>query len=134
MTENDLEKDESSLTSPYADNLLTDPVCGRVRVQSELTGDQIIWSTNPHLVQVGPFQRQPPILLLARSHSLCVFLAFVGFVLALMGTISFAWDRLPLSVSVFATSSMAFCVVAGALILFVPSTKTSHIYYDRKSR
>ncbi|KAF8806552.1 hypothetical protein BYT27DRAFT_7191106 [Phlegmacium glaucopus] len=119
-----IEKGRDPATSPYADDL-----------QRTNSGpDQIIWSTDPHLVQLGPFQRQPPTELLARCHSLCVLLASLGFVLALIGALSLAWDRLPLTVSIFATASMGFCLIAVILILITPSTKTSHIYYNRKTR
>lgn len=123
---------ENSSSSLYASGL-RNHIRGRVRVVSEFA-ENPIWSTNPHLVQVGPFNRGPPTVLLARCHSLSVFLAFLGFLLAIMGLVSFAWDRLPLSIGISATVSMSFCFIAGALILFVPSTKTSHIFYDRKSR
>jgi len=94
------------------------------------SGDPIIWSTDPHLVHVGPFQGRPPTLLLARCHSLCVFLAFLGFLLALMGVISFSWDRLPQSISISISILSIFCFVAAILILIVPSTKTSHMFYE----
>ncbi|KAF8817451.1 hypothetical protein BYT27DRAFT_7126189 [Phlegmacium glaucopus] len=129
-----IEKGRDSTTSPYADNLQTNPVPGLVRVNSLFSGDQTIWSTAPHLVQLGPFQRQPPTELLARCHSLCLLLSSLGFLLALIGILSYAWDRLSLSISVFATASMGFCLVSVILILITPSTKTSHIYYNRKSR
>lgn len=125
----------SSPTTPYANELgATDPIRGRVRVLSEPPEMPIIWSTNPHLVQVGPFNRGPPTVLLSRCHSLCVFLTFIGFVFAIMGLISYGWDRLPQSIGISATVSMSVCIIAGVLILVVPSTKTSHIFYDRKSR
>jgi len=128
------ENARGSATSPDADDLRKNPVSGRARVNSLFSGDQIIWTTHPHLVQVGPFQRQAPTELLARCHALCLFLSFLGFVLTLIGLISFAWDQLPLSVSAFASASMGFCWVAVILIIITPSTKASHIYYDRKSR
>lgn len=134
ISSNDLENAKGLRTSPYTDDLSTDPVHGLVRANSPLSGNKIIWSTNPHLVQVGPFnQGQPPTELLARCHSLSVFLSSIGFLLALMGLLSFAWDQLPLSASVFASVSMGFCLVAGVLILIIPSTKTSHIYCHYKS-
>ena len=105
---------------------------GRVRVSS--SEDQIIWSTNPHLVQVGPFQGQPPTELLSRCYFLCIYLSFFGFLLALIGALSFAWDRLPLSICISTTVLMGICMISGVLILIVPSTSTSHIYWNHKSR
>jgi len=126
---NEVEKARGSRTSSssYADDLLR-PV--RRLVSSSLSGDQIIWSTDPHLVHVGPFQGQPPTELLARCHSLCVFLASLGFLLALVGVMCFTWDRLPRSIGISISISTTFCMVAAILILIIPSTKTSHILYD----
>ena len=132
MSFNDPEKARSFRTIPYADDI-SRPTCRPVRVNSPLSGDKVIWSTNPHLVQVGPFQGSPPTELLARCHSLCVFLSSLGFLLAIMGVVSFTWDRLPRSIGIAASISTIFCLVAAILILFVPSTKTSHIFYDHKS-
>jgi len=128
-----IEKARGSATSPDTDDLQTNPVSGRVRVKSLSQRDLIFWTTDPHLVQVGPFQRQAPTELLARCHSLCLLLSSLGFVLALIGMISFAWDQLPLSASAFASASMGFCWLAVILIFIAPSTNTSHIYHDRKS-
>lgn len=79
-----------------------------------------IWSSDPHLEQVGPFHRNPPTHLLSRCHSLCILLAAVGFVLALMGIMCYAWSRFPASVSVFATVCMGFCISSAVLIIFGP--------------
>jgi len=78
-----------------------------------------IWSSDPHLEQVGPFRRKPPHHLLGRCHSLCVFLASVGFLLALMGVILYVWARQPLGVGIFASVCMASCVMGGVGILVV---------------
>jgi len=135
VAQKDEEKIEKQLfNSPTSYD--SDKVRGRVRVNSPLSGDQIIWSTNPHLVQVGPFQGPPPSLLLARCHFLCVILSFIGLVLALMGAISMAWDRLPLIVSIFPIIWTSLCLLSALMILIIPPTKSSHIYYDpsRRSR
>ena len=132
LKSNDPEKARSFRTTPYADDLR--PTRRPVGVSSSLSGDKVIWSTNPHLVQVGPFQGVPPTELLARCHSLCVFLSFLGFLLTLMGAISFTWDQLPRSISIATTISTILCLVAAVLTIIAPSTKTSHIFYDHKSR
>jgi len=126
MSFNDPEK---ARNLPYADD-----VCRPVRVNSSLAGDNIIWSTNPRLVQVGPFQGSPPTELLARCHYLCVFLSFFGFLLALVGAVSFTWDKLPRSIGISTSIATILCLVAVILIITVPSTKRSHIFYDSKSR
>ena len=129
MSFNDPEK---ARNLPYADDLR--PARRPVRVNSPLAGDNIIWSTNPRLVQVGPFQGPPPTELLARCYSLCVFLSFAGFLLALVGAISFTWDKLPRSIGISTSIATILCLVAAILIITVPSTKRSHIFYDPKSR
>ena len=115
----------------------TDPRPGLIRVNVDSAAGsprRLIYSTNPHLVQVGPFQRQPPTHLLGRCHTLCVILTALGFVLALMGILCFAWDRLPLSVSVSSSCFMAMCVISGVFILLKPypgeGVLSSHIYYQ----
>ena len=84
--------------------------------------DAPIWSSNPHLAQVGPFG-QPPTNLLGRCHSLSVFLATVGFVLGVTGIGCFAWSRQSLSTSVFTTICIGITVMLGVCILTVPDIK-----------
>ncbi|KAK7472447.1 hypothetical protein VKT23_000562 [Stygiomarasmius scandens] len=55
-----------------------------------------VWSANPQLVEVGPFQRQPPVTLLSHCHSLCLLFATLGFVLALAGIVLYAWTQKPI--------------------------------------
>jgi len=98
---------------------------GRVRVKTGSPENPIVWSTNPRLVQVGPFKTKAPTLLLSRCHSLCVFLTFLGFLLAIMGLMSFAWDRLPLSIGIGASVALGVCLIAGTSILVFPFSKTS---------
>ncbi|KAF8176536.1 hypothetical protein BJ912DRAFT_698070 [Pholiota molesta] len=97
----------------------TDPIPGRIRIPSGST-QRPIWSSNPHLVQVGPFQNHPPTHLLHRCHALCVALTTIGFVLAIMGILCLAWTRLPLSVSISASCFMALCSFSGIFILLEP--------------
>ncbi|OCH90610.1 hypothetical protein OBBRIDRAFT_793166 [Obba rivulosa] len=80
-----------------------------------------IWSSRPQLEAVGPFRRgTPPTHLLDHCHTLCMWLAAVGFVLAMAGVLCFAWARLPRSGSIFASVCMGICCVAGVTgVLFV---------------
>lgn len=113
-------------SSPQASGVRTTNPRGRVRVQTA-PENPTIWSTNPRLVQVGPFNKtNVPIELLLRCHSLCVFLTFLGFLLAIMGLLSFSWDRLPMSIGIGASVALGFCLTAGALILIFPFSKTPH--------
>ncbi|PFH52151.1 hypothetical protein AMATHDRAFT_57498 [Amanita thiersii Skay4041] len=98
----------------------TDPVPGPIRV-NEQSLDPPIWSTNPHLVQVGPFKTQPPTNLLNRCHLLCVLLAALGFALAMAGIGCFAWSRHPLGASIFTLACLVFCMGGVLGILFIPN-------------
>ncbi|EJF65165.1 hypothetical protein DICSQDRAFT_177821 [Dichomitus squalens LYAD-421 SS1] len=90
---------------------------------STTSSDPPIWSSNPHLEQVGPFRRgQPPTHLLDHCHSLCMWLSAVGFVLALVGVLAFAWSRLALSGGVFASVCMAVCLSTGVAAIFWPAS------------
>ncbi|KAI0356196.1 hypothetical protein OH77DRAFT_1423793 [Trametes cingulata] len=81
-----------------------------------------IFSSDPHLEQVGPFRRgQPPTHLLDHCHSLCMWLAAVGFVLALAGVLCAAWARLARSGAVFASACVAVCLVSGVAAVFWPA-------------
>ncbi|KAL1942623.1 hypothetical protein VTO73DRAFT_4863 [Trametes versicolor] len=82
-----------------------------------------IFSSDPHLEQVGPFRRgQPPTHLLDHCHSLSMWLAAVGFVLALAGVLCFTWARFALSSSVFATVCVVVCLVSGIAAFFWPAS------------
>jgi len=81
------------------------------------TTGELIYSCDPRLEQVGPFSsKQPPTALLSRCHSLCIYLAAVGFILALMGILCYAWAVQPLSVAAFSSGIMALCLISGAVI------------------
>lgn len=86
----------------------------KVELSDPLQKNQPIFSSNPHLETVGPFRRgQPPIFLLENCHTLCMVLSGIGFILALAGVLCFAWARMPVSVSVFASACMGVCSLGG---------------------
>lgn len=79
-----------------------------------------ILSTNPHLEEMGPFRRGgPPTRLLEHLHTLCMWLALVGFVLALAGALCYAWARLSRSAGIFASVCMAVSWAAAFIAFFV---------------
>ncbi|TFK44917.1 hypothetical protein BDQ12DRAFT_708732 [Crucibulum laeve] len=131
MSEKDMEANEDSVIT---ESHRTDPIPGAIKVGRTSTIDNPVWSSNPHLVQVGPFQGQPPTHLLARCHWFCIFLSALGFVLALLGIMCFAWARHPLGVSIFASICMCICLVVGGMVMLVPDvadgSKRSLIYYN----
>ena len=71
-----------------------------------------IISKNPHVEQVGPFMGNVSSHLLSRTHSLCVFLASVGFVLAIVGILCYAWASQPTEVSIFASTCFGGVLLA----------------------
>ncbi|KAJ6497651.1 hypothetical protein C8R45DRAFT_134877 [Mycena sanguinolenta] len=77
---------------------------------------QPVWTTNPHLEQVGPFHRNPPTHLLGRVHNLCIALTFVGFGLALFGILAYAWVQNPVSVGIVTSLSTLVCFVAAVWV------------------
>ncbi|KAJ7935107.1 hypothetical protein B0H13DRAFT_1949704 [Mycena leptocephala] len=79
---------------------------------------QPVWTTNPHLEQVGPFQSKPPTHLLSRCHNFCILLTFIGFAFALLGILGFAWAQNPVSVGVVTSVSTAVCF-GGAVWAFI---------------
>jgi hypothetical protein len=68
----------------------------------------------PQLVIVGFFHNKgPPIHLLRRCHTICIWLTVSGFVLALISIMAFVWDKMPLAVSIFSSVCMGSCLVFG---------------------
>lgn len=78
-----------------------------------------IFSSNPHVEEFGPFRKsQPPTNLLKNSHTLCMILSLLGFLLALAGLMCFVWAWLPLSARVFTTVCIAFCCIGSGIAIF----------------
>lgn len=55
---------------------------------------------------------EPPVRLLSSCHTLAVTMAVVGFVLALLGILTFAWTSLPVSVGAFSSACLGTCLFA----------------------
>ncbi|KAH0829141.1 hypothetical protein J3R83DRAFT_2617 [Lanmaoa asiatica] len=65
-----------------------------------------IISANPHIEEVGPFMSNVSSHLLSRTHTLCVFLTVIGFILAIAGILLYAWASQPAAVSIFASTDI----------------------------
>ncbi|KAJ3724371.1 hypothetical protein C8R42DRAFT_448190 [Lentinula raphanica] len=76
-----------------------------------------IWSANPQLVQIGPFQRQPPINLLSRCHTLCLVTTALGFIMAMVGVVCYAWDGQATSVAIVTSVSICLCLLSCVCIV-----------------
>ncbi|KAF7792748.1 hypothetical protein EIP86_003846 [Pleurotus ostreatoroseus] len=78
-----------------------------------------IFSSNPHLEPVGPFRKgQPPTHLLERCHTISMFLALIGFILALVGVLCYVWYSLPFSAGVASSLCVGVCVTASLVAVF----------------
>ena len=82
-----------------------------------------IFSSDPHLEQVGPFRKhEPPIVLLDHCHLLCMMLSGLGFILAMLGIMCFVWARLPLTSRIVTSVFAGFCIALGFAAIFAPVT------------
>lgn len=79
-----------------------------------------IFSREPHLEQVGFWSHAISSHMLSRVHALCITLAAIGFALAIMGILLYAWALQPKEVSIFATLCFGIAVLAMHGVLFLP--------------
>jgi len=88
-----------------------------------------VWSANPQLVTTGPFQRQPPVNLLSRCHTLCMVTTAVGFILAIIGTLCYAWAGQSTSVAIITSVTIGICLIS-CIVIVVPqqSAPSSHLF------
>lgn len=57
----------------------------------------------------NPTHVDPPVRLLSNCHTLSVMMAVLGFILALLGILTFAWTSLPTGVASFASACLGAC-------------------------
>ncbi|KAG0702861.1 hypothetical protein DFH29DRAFT_472501 [Suillus ampliporus] len=76
-----------------------------------------IFARDPHLEQVGFWSPTISSHMLSRVHTLCILLAGVGFMLAIMGIITYAWALQPKEVSIFATVCLGVAVLMMGVLL-----------------
>ncbi|KAF8439754.1 hypothetical protein L210DRAFT_3480196 [Boletus edulis BED1] len=80
-------------------------------------GEQPVFSADPHIEQVVPcLPHASSHRLLSRTHGLCVFLAVVGFILAIIGILCYAWAFQPASVSIFASVSLGVALLSTSFL------------------
>jgi len=79
-----------------------------------------IFSRDPHLEQVGFWSPNISSHMLSRVHALCITLAGVGFILAIMGILLYAWALQTREVSIFVTVSLGAAIIATQGVLFLP--------------
>lgn len=54
----------------------------------------------------------PPVRLLSACHTLSATMAVVGFILALLGILTFAWTALPVGIGAFASACLGTCLLS----------------------
>ncbi|CCM03918.1 uncharacterized protein FIBRA_06069 [Fibroporia radiculosa] len=71
-------------------------------------------SVKPAASQLPDAIMNPPIELLARCHTLAVWMSVIGFILGVIGIITYAWVATPLAVSIFSIACLGACFLTGA--------------------
>ena len=100
-----------------------DQAAGSVSEKNPKPGDAPIWSANPQLDQVGPLRRgKPPTHLLEICHTLCMIFSVLGFILAMVGVLCYAWAMLPVSSQVLCTVSIGVCLSTSVIAIFLPQS------------
>ncbi|TFK87585.1 hypothetical protein K466DRAFT_490598, partial [Polyporus arcularius HHB13444] len=55
---------------------------------------------------------------LARAHTVCAGMSSLGFVLALLGILTYSWTAVPIALSIFASACMGACGIAAVYALW----------------
>lgn len=76
-----------------------------------------IFARDPHLEQVGFWNLTISSHLLSRVHALCILFAGIGFALAIMGILTYAWALQSNEVSIFVTVCFGAAVLAMGVLL-----------------
>jgi hypothetical protein len=98
------------------------------RTNSSPAPSAAIWSANPQLVQIGPFQRQPPVNLLSRCHTLCLLATAVGFILAMVGVFCYGWALQSTSVAIVTSACIGICLLS-CLFIGIPQSSNRVIRF-----
>lgn len=93
------------------------PAPGPDKRQGSFPIEPPIISANPHIEQVGPFMPNVSSHLLSRTHALCVSLTAIGFVLAIVGILCYAWGSQPTEVSIFASACLGGVALAMVVLI-----------------
>ncbi|KAG2159159.1 uncharacterized protein EDB93DRAFT_449034 [Suillus bovinus] len=78
-----------------------------------------IFAREPHLEQVGFWSPTISSHLLSRVHTLCILFAAIGFILAIMGILTYAWALQSKEVSIFVSVCFGAALLAMG-VLFLP--------------
>ncbi|KAG1824344.1 uncharacterized protein BJ212DRAFT_1475650 [Suillus subaureus] len=105
---------QTGTSDNHADTKYAPPVLQRMGSQP---AEPPIFVRDPHLEQVGFWSPTISSHLLSRVHALCIILAGVGFILAIMGIMTYAWALQPKEVSIFVTVCFGAAVLAMGVLL-----------------
>lgn len=108
--------DNSGTSDNYTDTKGGPPALQRMGSQP---AEPPIFVRDPHLEQVGFWSPTISSHLLSRVHALCILLAGIGFILAIMGIMTYAWALQPKEVSIFVTVCFGAALLAMGM-LFLP--------------
>jgi len=76
----------------------------------------VVAAQTPRLVAVGFFaNRGPPVNLIRRCLILCNSLAASGFILAVVGIVTFLWEKTPFVASVFSSVCVGLCLILAVI-------------------
>lgn len=80
--------------------------------------ERSVMKHDTRLVHVCRFNSSlPPVQLLERCNHLCMFLTAAGFTLEIMGILCYAWDKMGVAVSAFASGLTLFCLFISAIVM-----------------
>ena len=78
-----------------------------------------VFSANPHIERVASFASNlTSHRVLNRTHTVCVFLAVVGFVLAIIDILCYSWALAPKSVGIFTSACFGFALLTMFILPF----------------
>ena len=55
---------------------------------------------------------------LSKAHTVCAGMSSLGFVLALLGILTYSWTAVPIALGIFASACMGACGIAAAIALW----------------
>lgn len=55
---------------------------------------------------------------LSRAHTVCAAMTNLGFLLAILGILTYSWTAVPLALGIFASACLGGCAIAGVIALW----------------
>ena len=110
-------------TQPGLHNSVNSGITTSTPQRSGTNGSNVVrspvFSTNPHIEQVTSFASNlMSHRVLNRTHAVCIFLAAVGFVLAIVGILCYSWALAPKSVGIFTSACLGLALLTMFILPF----------------